>query len=60
MAKISIPIEIKGVDVMIKVLKEFDDRFEFTDDVSEEFKNGFNCCKSIFIGILEELGDKSE
>lgn len=60
MAKISIPIEIKGVDIMVKVLKEFDNRFEFKDDVSEEFKNGFNYCKSIFIGVLEELGDKIE
>ena len=60
MAKITVPITISGVDVVIKMLKEFDDRFEFKDDVSEEFKNGFNYCKSIFIGVLEELGDKIE
>lgn len=39
----------------IKVLKEFDDNFKFTEGVSEEYKNGFNDCKSILITALEAL-----
>ena len=55
MAKITVPITISGVDVVIKMLKEFDDRFEFKDDVSEEFKDGFNLCKNTMITMLEKL-----
>lgn len=55
MAKISIPIKISGIDVTIKVLKEFDDKFKFAEGVSEEYQNGFNDCKSILITALEAL-----
>ena len=55
MAKISVPITVSGIDIVIKMLKEFDDRFEFNDDVSEEFKNGFNFFRTILIETLEKL-----
>lgn len=55
MAKITVPININGLDLVIKVLKEFDDRFEFKDDVLEEFKDGFNFCKDVMIMSLEKL-----
>ena len=55
MAKITVPININGLDFVIKILKEFDDRFEFKNDVSEEFKDGFNLCKNIMITVLEKL-----
>ena len=55
MAKITVPININGLDLVIKILKEFDDRFEFKDDVSEEFKDGFNLCKDVMIMSLEKL-----
>ena len=55
MAKITVPITISGVDVVIKMLKEFDDNFKFEDDVSEEFKDGFNFCKDVMIMSLEKL-----
>ena len=55
MAKITVPIKIDGLDFVIKVLKEFDDRFECKDDVSEEFKDGFNLCKKVMIMMLEKL-----
>lgn len=61
MAKITVPININGLDLVIKILKEFDDRFEFNDDVSEEFKNGFNFFRNALIETLEKLengGDK--
>ena len=37
------------------MLKEFDDRFEFNDDVSEEFKDGFSFCKNATITTVEKL-----
>ena len=56
MAKISVPITVSGIDIVIKMLKWFDDRFEFNDDdVSEEFKNGFNFFRTILIETLEKL-----
>ena len=55
MAKITVPITISGVDVVIKMLKEFDNNFKFEDDVSEEFKDGFNLCKNVMIMMLEKL-----
>ena len=55
MAKITVPITLSGIDIVIKILKEFDDRVEFKDDVSEEFKNGFNLCKNVMIMMLEKL-----
>ena len=61
MAKITVPIKIGGLDFVIKVLKEFDNNFKFEDDVSEEFKDGFNFCKNAIITTLEKLengGDK--
>ena len=61
MAKITVPITLSGIDIVINLLKEFDDRVEFKDDVSEEFKDGFNLCKNVMIMTLEKLengGDK--
>ena len=61
MAKITVPIKIDGLDFVIKLLKEFDNNFKFEDDVSEEFKDGFNFCKNAIITTLEKLengGDK--
>ena len=55
MTKITVPITVSGIDIVIKILKEFDDRVEFKDDVSEEFKNGFNLCKNTMITVLEKL-----
>ena len=55
MAKITVPIEIDGLDFVINVLKEFDNNFKFEDDVSEEFKDGFNLCKNTMITVLEKL-----
>lgn len=55
MAKITVPININGLDLVIKLLKEFNDRFEFENDVSEEFKDGFNFCKDVMIMSLEKL-----
>ena len=55
MAKITVPITVSGIDIVIKVLKEFNDRFEFGNDVSEEFKDGFNLCKNVMIMMLEKL-----
>lgn len=55
MAKISVPVKISGIDVTIKVLKELDNNFEFAEGVSEEYKKGFNDCKSILITELEAL-----
>ena len=55
MAKISVPIKINGLDLVIKVLKEFDDRFEFNNNVSKEFKDGFNLCKNTMITVFEKL-----
>ena len=55
MAKITVPININGLDLVIKLLKEFNDRFEFENDVSEEFKDGFNFCKNAMIMSLEKL-----
>ena len=55
MAKITVSIKIDGLDFVIKMLKEFDDRVEFNDDVSEEFKDGFNFCKNAIITTLEKL-----
>lgn len=55
MAESNIPITVSGIDVVIKVLKKFDDNFEFEDDVSEEFKDGFNLCKDAMIMSLEKL-----
>ena len=55
MAKITVPIKIDGLDFVIKVLKEFDNNFKFEDDVSEEFKDGFNLCKKVMIMMLEKL-----
>ena len=57
MAKITVPIKIDGLDFVIKMLKEFDNTFKFEDDVSEEFKNGFNLCKKVMIMMLEKLED---
>ena len=61
MASINYPFVFDGVDVMIKVLKDFDNNFEFTDDASEDFRNGFIFCKNLMITLLEDLengGDK--
>ena len=55
MSKITVPIKIDGLDFVIKVLKEFDNNFKFEDDVSEEFKDGFNFCKDVMITTLENL-----
>ena len=57
MAKITVPMPIKidGLDLVIKLLKEFDNNFKFADDVSEEFKDGFNLCKNVMIMMLEKL-----
>ena len=55
MAKITVPITVSGIDIVIKVLKEFDNNFKFEDDVSEEFKDGFNFCKDVMIMSLEKL-----
>lgn len=55
MAKITVPIKINGLDLVIKLLKEFDDNFKFEDDVSEEFKNGFNFFRNALIETLEKL-----
>lgn len=60
MAKITVPITVSGIDIVIKVLKEFDDRFKFKDDVSEEFKDGFNLCKNTMITVLEKLENGDE
>lgn len=61
MASINVQITISGIDIVIKFLKEFDDRVEFKYDVSEEFKNGFNFFRTALIETLEKLengGDK--
>ena len=55
MAKITVPITISGIDIVIKMLKEFDNRFEFKNDVSEEFKDGFNFFRNALIETLEKL-----
>ena len=55
MAKITVPIKIDGLDFVIKVLKEFDNNFKFEDDVSEEFKDGFNFFRTALIETLEKL-----
>ena len=55
MAKITVPITLSGIDIVINILKEFDDRVEFKDDVSEEFKDGFNFFRTALIETLEKL-----
>lgn len=55
MAKISAPITVSGMDIVIKILKEFDNNFKFEDDVSEEFKDGFNFFRNTLIETLENL-----
>ena len=55
MAKITVPITLSGIDIVINLLKEFDDRVEFKDDVSEEFKDGFNFFRTALIETLEKL-----
>lgn len=55
MTEITVPININGLDLVIKVLKEFDNNFKFEEDVSEEFKDGFNLCKNVMIRMLEKL-----
>ena len=55
MAEITVPINVSGIDIVIKALKEFDNNFKFEDDVSEEFKDGFNLCKNTMITVLEKL-----
>ena len=57
MAEITVPINVSGIDIVIKALKEFDNNFKFEDDVSEEFKDGFNLCKNVMIMTLEKLED---
>ena len=55
MAKITVPINVSGIDIVIKALKEFDNNFKFEDDVSEEFKDGFNFFRNTLIETLENL-----
>lgn len=53
-------VTVDGLDTVLKVLKNFDNSFEFEDNMSEDFKNGFNYFKTVFIKVLEELKDGDE
>ena len=58
MAKMSVPIIVNAIDVVLKCLREFDDNFEFKSGVSEEYKSGFNDCKTMIINTFEKLSDE--
>lgn len=57
MARVKLPIVINGFDVVIKCLKDFDNKFEVTGK-SEDFTEGFNCCKEIMLSAMSDYKKK--
>ena len=60
MANIFPPIVISGTKFIKDVIKRFMERAEFKDEISEDYKNGFNDFGNAIISTLDKLESKYE
>lgn len=60
MANIFPPIVISGTKYIKDVIRRFMERAEFKDEISEDYKNGFNDFGNAIVSTLDKLESKYE
>ena len=53
-----IPVVINGFDIVLEVLKRTE-KWEFKDDVSDEYKKGFTDLRKALISALEKMKEET-
>ena len=54
MANLSCKVEVSGLEIVNKVLKNMQEKICFTDDVADDYKKGFNDCLNAIISAMEQ------
>lgn len=53
-----IPVVINGFDIVLEILKRTE-KWEFKDDVSDEYKKGFTDLRKALISTLEKMKEET-
>lgn len=60
MANFDYKVEISGIKMVNRVLKKMQETICFTDDVTDDYKKGFNNCLNAIISATEDLGQEEQ